>query len=362
MTYKTQIESLAWEDMDLPLKVPFAIAAGQQDVAANLLVKVTLVCGVSGYGEAAPFPAFNGETRASVRAALESVRERVIGVNVRHWRKFARELKDILPSGAARCALETAVLDAFTRYQKVSMWRYLGGGRHTLRTDLTITAGTVAEARAAAADTVARGFRKLKIKVGAGDPLADVERLRAIHDAAPAVALLLDANAGFTADEALVLLGGLRGLGIKPALFEQPVAAGDLDGLARVHREGRVAVAADESASSTDDVRALIKRHAVQVVNIKLMKSGLNESMEMAWLAREAGMKTMIGGLVESSLAMSMSACFAAGAGGFSFVDLDTPLFLAAEPFTGGLTYDGDHIKVTHIKEGHGVTPVGAIG
>lgn len=362
MTYKTQISSLEVHDLDLPLKAPFGIATGQQLRAANLLVKVELHGGLCGYGEAAPFPAYNAETRDSVRKAIESVRSRVVGVNVRHWRKFGRELKDGLPSGAARCAVETAILDAFTRYQKVSVWRYLGGSRRQLRTDITITTGTPEEARTAAAAAVIRGFRTLKIKVGGGDPLADVERIRAVREAAPAAALLLDANGGFTGDQALVLLAGLRGLGIKPLLFEQPVARENLDGLARVHREGRVAVAADESAASTADVRALVKAGAVQVVNIKLMKSGLTESMEMAWLAREAGLKLMIGGLVESSLAMSMSACFAAGSGSFSYVDLDTPLFLAAEPFTGGLAYEGDIVKVAHIKEGHGVTPVPAPG
>jgi L-alanine-DL-glutamate epimerase-like enolase superfamily enzyme len=357
MAYKTQIQSLRVDPLDLSLKTPFGIAGGQLPRAANVLVTVELFCGVRGYGEAAPFPVFNGETQASVRAAIESVRARVLGANVRHWRKFSRDLREILPSGAARCALETAILDAFTRYQKVSVWRYLGGGRRQLRTDITVTTGSPDAARAAARDALGRGFRTLKIKVGGGDPLADVARVRAVHDAAPAAALLLDANGGFSAVQALQLLAELRAAGIKPLLFEQPVSRTDLAGLVQVHREGKILVAADESASSSADVRNLIKAGAAQVVNIKLMKSGLAEGMEMAWLAREAGLKLMIGGLVESTLAMSMSACLAAGSGGYSFVDLDTPLFLADEPFTGGMIYEGDVIKVSHIKEGHGVTP-----
>lgn len=357
MPYKTQIAEFSVSPLDLPLKAPFGIASGALTAAANLLVRVELHGGVVGYGEAAPFPAFNGETRPRVLAALLSAREHVLGANVRHWRKFARELAGVLPSGAARCAVETAMLDAFTRYQKTSIWRYLGGHRRQLRTDITIPTGTPEAARAAALHASAQGFRALKVKVGGGDPSADVERVRALREVTASATLLLDANAGFTADQALTLLAGLRELGIKPALFEQPVAREDYDGLARVQREGKVPVAADESACSAADVRALIKARAVQVINIKLMKSGLSEAMDMAWLAQEAGLKLMIGGLVESSLAMSMSASFAAGTGGFSYVDLDTPLFLAAQPFVGGMTYEGDVIKVAHIKEGHGVMP-----
>lgn len=357
MPYKTQIAALTVSSLSLRLKAPFGISSGSLPVADNLLVRVDLHGGVSGYGEAAPFPAYNGETQASVRAGLHEVHDFVVGANVRHWRKLARDLVERLPSGAARCALETAILDAFTRYQKTSVWRYLGGHRRQLRTDITISTGTPDEARVAATAASAHGFRTLKIKVGGGAPEADVERIRAVREVTASAALLLDANAGFSAGDALALLAGLRKVGIKPVLFEQPVAREDIEGLARVHREGRVAVAADESAHSASDVRALIKARAVQVINIKLMKSGLAEAMDMAWLAREAGLKLMIGGLVESRLAMSMSASFAAGTGGFSYVDLDTPLLLASEPLQGGLVYENDVIKVAHIKEGHGVIP-----
>lgn len=356
MPTSTMIRRLDVQDLDLALREPFGISGGAQARADNLLVKVELEDGTIGLGEAAPFPVFNGETRESTRAAVLSVRDLVAGSDARHWRRAGRALQQALPAaGAARCAIESAVLDAFTRHQKVSLWRYWGSAKRVLRTDLTITTGSPDEAWQAARAATPRGFRTLKIKVGAGDPLEDVARVLAVRDAAPAVSLLLDANAAFTAGEALMLLAALREKGIRPALFEQPVAREDLAGLARVHREGRIPVAADESAATSADVRRLIDARAAQVINIKLMKSGISEAMDMAWIAREAGLKLMIGGLVESILAMTVSACFAAGNGGFSYVDLDTPLFLAASPFEGGITYEGDAVKFTHIKAGHGV-------
>ena len=96
---------------------------------------------------------------------------------------------------------------------------------------------------------------------------------------------------------------------------------------------------------------------AAGVINIKLMKSGVAEALEVVEVARQAGVGLMIGGNIESILAMTMSACFAAGLGGFAFADLDTPLFLAENPFQGGFSLDGARISVAHIDHGHGVLP-----
>ena len=74
-------------------------------------------------------------------------------------------------------------------------------------------------------------------------------------------------------------------------------------------------------------------------------------------VAKSAGLTLMIGGNVESILAMTGSACFAAGQGGFDFADLDTPLFMAENPFDGGFALDGGKLSVAHIAAGHGVTP-----
>ena len=65
----------------------------------------------------------------------------------------------------------------------------------------------------------------------------------------------------------------------------------------------------------------------------------------------------MIGGMVETRLAMSASASIAAGLGGFTYVDLDTPLFLAEDPFEGGYAQQGEHIDLRAVRLGHGIEP-----
>jgi L-alanine-DL-glutamate epimerase-like enolase superfamily enzyme len=99
----------------------------------------------------------------------------------------------------------------------------------------------------------------------------------------------------------------------------------------------------------------LIREGAVDAVNIKPMKSGVVESLAIWDVATAAGLDLMIGGMLESVLAMSFSVHFAAGLGGFKYVDLDTPMFIAEHPFTGGFEQDGARLSVARVEAGHGV-------
>jgi L-alanine-DL-glutamate epimerase-like enolase superfamily enzyme len=355
----TAIARMTVEPIDIPMEKPFGIAGGAQVVAENALVTVELADGTKGFGEAAPFPAFNGETRAAAVIAAEAARGVVEGEDARAWRRIAAALRGpASASGAARCAIETAVLDALARRAKLPLWAFFGGASHSLVTDVTIPTGSIADARAEAAKWISSGFSRLKIKIGGASRADDVARVAAIHEAAPAAELMLDGNGGLTAEAALDVLADLRARGVRPILFEQPVPGDDLDGLAKVAREGGVPVAADESVASAADVLRVAAASAAQVVNIKPMKSGVAEALAIASTARAAGLGLMIGGMVEAKIAMSLSACLAAGLGGFAFVDLDTPLFLAHQPFEGGYAQHGERLDLGPIEAGHGALPV----
>jgi L-alanine-DL-glutamate epimerase-like enolase superfamily enzyme len=179
----------------------------------------------------------------------------------------------------------------------------------------------------------------------------------AIAAAAPGAPLILDGNCGFSSDSALQLTAALLEQGVPVALLEQPVPKDDWDGLHQVAQWGGIPVAADETAADSHAALRIVQERAAQVVNIKLMKCGIVEALDIAAICRAARLRLMIGGMVESILAMSTSACFAAGQGGFSFVDLDTPLFMAENPFDGGMIYQGGRIELGQITAGHGVTP-----
>jgi L-alanine-DL-glutamate epimerase-like enolase superfamily enzyme len=354
----TTIRSLSVEPLDIPLHTPFGISGGAQDLARNLLVTVELADGTRGYGEAAPFPAYNGETQASALAAIEAVRSGVAGADVREWRQVAALLRDrIDEAGSARCAIETAVLDALTRRAAMPLYAFFGGAGSSLDTDMTITTGSVEDAGSAALAILDRGITTIKVKIGGGELAHDLARLVAIHAVAPESPLILDGNGAMSADTALELVGALHMQQIQPTLLEQPVPADDWDGLAQLTRWGGVPVAADETAASAANTLRIVAERAANVVNIKLMKRGVVEALDIAAICRAAGLRLMIGGNVESMLAMTMSAHFAAGLGGFEFVDLDTPMFMAENPFDGGFAQRGARLDLRHIQAGHGVKP-----
>lgn len=358
MSTATTIRRLTVETLDIPLLTPFGISGGAQEVAQNLLVTLELADGTRGYGEAAPFPAFNGETQAGARTAILQALPHVEGADVREWRRIANSLREATGHvGSARCAIETAILDALTRQAAMPLWAFFGGVSTHLQTDMTVTTGSVEAAATATLDILQRGIRIIKVKIGSGDPQLDLERIVAIYRIAPNSPLILDGNCGYSAEAALALLSALAAQGIRPALLEQPVKRDDWDGFAVISQHGNVLVATDESVASTSDALRVAQDRLAQVINIKLMKCGIAEALDIAAIARSAGIGLMIGGMVESILAMTTSACFAAGQGGFQFVDLDTPMFLASNPFNGGFTQQGDTLDLSGIHAGHGVTP-----
>lgn len=350
-----RVVELHAEPMDIELTEPFGIATGAQIVAQNVAVRVTLEDGTSGWGEAAPFPAVNGETQAHALAGVADARDHVVGADPGAWRAIARALAADGVASSARCAVETALFDALCRAERRPMWRALGGAGTTLETDLTIPTGDAEHAARAAARARLDGFGTLKVKVGGASPELDVARVRAVVTAAPGAALVLDANAALSADEALALLAALGEARTAVALYEQPVARDDLDGLRRVREEAGVPVCADESVRTPEDLALVRAARAADVINVKITKSGLACALDLVDLAARAGLGLMIGGMVESRLAMGVSAALAAGRGDFRFVDLDTPLFMKDEPLEGGWMQRGPHIDLSGIVAGHGV-------
>lgn len=344
--------------LDVPMKEPFGIAGGAQTRAANVLVRAVLEGGAEGWGEGAPMPAFNGETQAGTLAAARRATRALRGAQAGAWESWGPRLHALLPRRAcARAAVETALLDAWTRSLGLPLRVLFGGAEDRLATDITIPIVPPEKAAAAARDIRAFGVKTLKIKVGRNVE-DDAARVLSAMGAVRGSKLMLDANAGYSASDALRLLRLLRAEGVEPELFEQPTPARDLEGLRRVRRAGRVRVAADESADSAASVLRLAASGACDVVNVKVMKLGLLGALEAARVARASGFALMIGGLVETRLGMTAAAHLACGLGGFEFADLDTPLFLASDPMRGVPIRRGGVYDLAPVKAGIGVKPV----
>jgi L-alanine-DL-glutamate epimerase-like enolase superfamily enzyme len=198
----------------------------------------------------------------------------------------------------------------------------------------------------------------LKVKIGGSTIDQDVDRLVSIAEAAPDAQIVLDGNTAFTPKEATLLIDSLGSLRSRVTLFEQPVERDDFEGLKEVEQNTGIPVAADESLRSEADFQRLLRVGGISAVNIKTAKLGLLQAWDLLVAARRAGLAVMVGGMVETELSMTASACLAAGVGGVAFVDLDTPLLLGPRPLAGGFVQKGPHLDLSQIQKGHGVTPL----
>jgi L-alanine-DL-glutamate epimerase-like enolase superfamily enzyme len=341
-----RIEEVTFWPVDIPLTDPFVVATGARVVAENVFVRITLRSGVRGYGESAPFPEVGGEDRPSCLVTLARLAQPLVGQSIQDFRLMAKQLAELAPGQpAARCGLETALLDAYCHTTGIPMWQFWGGADVRSReTDITIPIVTADDTLALARHWHQKGFRLFKMKIGK-DVDADIRRVEAVHNALPGVAFIGDGNQGFSREECLAFADGVRRVGGKLLLLEQPVERDDLESLAHIRRTTGIPVAADESVRSLADARIVVDRQAADYINIKIMKTGVLEATEIASFTLKAGLKLMIGGMIESRIAMGCSFGLVLGMKGFEVLDLDTPLLLATDPVQGGYRYDGPTLE-----------------
>jgi L-alanine-DL-glutamate epimerase-like enolase superfamily enzyme len=277
------------------------------------------------------------------------------GQDAAHWRQLSKLIHSLYYAQATVCAgFEMALLDALTRSYGIPLYVFFGGASSAVETDLSIPMVTPEHAYELAQAAVQQGMRTLKVKIG-GDVRDDVARVEAIREGAPGLGLTLDANQGYTPAQALLCLEALDERDIRPLLLEQPVPKDDYEGLRYVTEHTTVQVAADESASSAPAVARLLKMGAVNAVNIKLMKTGIIGALDIAAICRAQHCALMIGAMIESRLAIAAAAHLAAGLGGFSYIDLDTPMLLATDPFSGGYEQHGGVYNLSGVKSGLGI-------
>jgi L-Ala-D/L-Glu epimerase len=337
---------------------PFSIAKGQHDLLENVLFSIEISSGIFGFGEAAVATHITGETVQETLKNLKEASRSVVGRDLMEFPGIAEEFKaKFSKNKCALAALEMALLDAATRERKMPFWKAFGVRPRVLTTDMTVVLGDVADAETAAREILGRGIRSFKVKIGL-DFDRDLKRVAAVARVAGKCPLYLDANQGFTAAQTLKFLKELAWLKITPALVEQPVPKEDWEGLAKVTREGKVLVCADESVSCLEDAKRLVKEKAAGAINVKFMKTGVLEAYEIACLAKRNGIKLMIGTMIETPLAVTAAAHLAAGLGGFDFIDLDAPFFMSESVTRGNYVTRSGVYDLRKARSGIGVVPV----
>jgi L-Ala-D/L-Glu epimerase len=227
-------------------------------------------------------------------------------------------------NNAARAALSTALHDLAGKRLGVPLWKLWGldAARAPLST-FTIGIDTPDMIRRKVKE--AEEYPILKIKLGLDN---DMEILQAIRDVTDRE-LRVDANCGWTRKQAIRMLPVLEEFGV--TVLEQPLPAGDLDGLAAVARASRIPVVVDESCLVAGDIPRLVG--LVDGINIKLAKTGsLREALRMIALARAHHLMVMVGCMIESSIGITAAAHFTPLV---DIADLDGAALLADDPYAG---------------------------
>ena len=340
------IRKVEFWPVDVPTTDPFVVATGTRTIAENVFLRVTLSNGAQGYGEAAPFPEVGGETRESCLTALRRICNAVLSRSAARYKEIGLWLSEqALTHPSARCGLETAIIDAYCHASNMPMWQLWGGADVRAReTDITIPITDLDKTVALARGWYAKGFRLFKMKVGKNVE-GDIRRLEAVHHALPGISFIGDGNQGFSRQDCLTFAQGVKSYGGTMVMLEQPVVRDDLDSMTAIRRETGIPVAADESVRSLADAQEVVARGAADYINIKIMKTGVAEAVEIASFTKASGLKLMIGGMVETRIAMGCSFSLVLGLGGFDVLDLDTPLLLASDPVIGGYRYDGSRLQ-----------------
>ena len=335
--------------LKVPLITPFKTALRTVECVEDVIVMLETDTGHVGYGNAPATAVITGDTHGSVIEAIRTIYTPLLmDRNVADLNQLTREIgAAMINNTSAKAAVEIALYDLFAQSYQTPLYRLLGGGESSLTTDITISIDYIDKMVADAESAVERGFEILKLKVGK-DIRLDLERIKAVYSAVKGRALLrLDANQGWTPKQAVSAIRSLEEAGVVLELVEQPVKANNLEGMRYISERVRTPIMADESIFGPLEVLDVIQRHAAEIINIKLMKTGgISNALKIADLAGLYDIECMVGCMLETSIGVSAAAHVAAAKSPVvSKLDLDVPSLCQFDPVIGGASYkDADII------------------
>jgi len=321
----------------LQQKVVIKLALATALTTDNVFVRLRTEDGVTGVGEASPYSAVTSETQQTAVAMGRTLAELVRGRDPFTIAKIVDDMDALSPNNPSiKAAFEMALWDICGKTAGQPICCLLGRYRDSFETDKTIFMDTPAAMAEAAREVMRQEFRTIKVKVGEA-PENDIERLRVIRQAVGNdVALRIDANQGWSPAEAVRSLRGIEKYQIQAC--EQPVPYWDLEGLKYVRDHSSTPIIADESVHSPHDAMEAVRRDAVDLINIKLMKSGgILNAVRIAQVADAADIKCMFGSMSETSLALTAAAHVVLSQKNIVYADLDSALYNVSNPIIGGM-------------------------
>ena len=326
-----QITHVEVVPVELGLRLAYRTAYHPEiDRVTAVFVRVETQQGEVAWGCAAFDPSITGETLERVVQACRDCADHARDLNPLNTEFALDELSQLTESTpSALCAFDMAFHDLLGLATGMPLHRLLGGCRSRIQTSVTISVAPVKESVELARDRARQGFHILKIKGGL-EPDQDVHRVRAIHEALPRLALRLDADEGYTVQQALDVAHALEG---HLEMLEQPTPASDLAGLRQVTKHSPVPILADQSVVGPESALEIARHRAADGLSVKLATcGGLRCARHVDTIARAARMATIVSCVHKPALLTAAGLSLALSSPNIRYGDLDGHLDLIGDP------------------------------
>ncbi len=309
-TVDTKIVNIDYRLVNIPLKQPFRFATNTLTSLPYAWLRIETKGGVVGFGEAPTYWDPTGETQYAAIGAFKLWERSLIGQNVGDVRAICSMMERTSRGAyAARCAAETAVLDALAQTVNVPAVTCLGGAQSRVKVNANITlvdANALADERIdEVATKVAAGLRTIKLKGSAASYVQDIALVKTIRERyGDTLTLFVDANQSWgDASTAARRVRELADLGV--SWVEQPIAAQDIRGQKYLATQAALPTMLDEGVTDCVSLTNAIAAGTVQYANLKLAKAGGPFSaMKFVDIAEANYIPYAIGSMVESGLGM----------------------------------------------------------
>jgi L-Ala-D/L-Glu epimerase len=328
-----EIESMHFKEIVRPLRTTFSTSLGQKDVMKSVIVEIRLKDGSTGLGECPTSFVLKEETIPAIKGIIRDTARELKGLPIGRYGKTIEKLRKLYARNPMTISgIETALFRTSLSHEGISEYEYFGGKQKTLETDITIPYLTDLEVLKKWMNyAFKRKFTIYKLKVSGN--IKDDKRFVSevwgfLNNHIDTFTIRLDGNQGFTKKTCIDFLYFLARKNYLIELFEQPLPKNDYKGLRELKKSSSVPVILDETIFNEADLKRAIEDDLCHGINIKIAKSGINESLKLYKRAKKNGLKLMMGCMTETMVGLSAGINFAAGTGGFDYIDLDAIHFL----------------------------------
>lgn len=327
--------------------VPFTIATGTMTHAQNVFIRIHTDAGFYGVGECSAFPVIVGETQDTCLAMAKEFARLWKGKDALDIPARLQQLHDFTAGNTTiKSAFDIALYDIAAKNAGQPLYQFLGGAKRRIESDITIGIAEPAAMAQKAVEFKQSGAMILKVKLGK-DVKSDVDRIKQIREAVGAeMKIRVDANQGWSFEDAVYALQNISRYDVE--FCEQPMRTWYDDRLPELKKLSPVKIMADESVFNHHDARKQIESNSCDYINIKFSKSGgINEAQKIHNLAAEKDIPCMMGGMLETRIALSAKLHFVYASPNIKFYDMDTCMLgHLVDPCIGGVKYDGYTLNI----------------